>query len=164
MQSRPTTQRWWTVAGATALAASAMTAHAITDKGFNFDQDPSGVLNTYGNAEWRQTDGNPAAGGYLAITDAINSQTGIIVFDDFDAGLVVKGFNFKVDLRIGNPVGNEGRPADGFSVNFARSTDPQASMKFGFLSDVPHDSTGNRPNRVVNCSVEGAVETDYQGF
>lgn len=123
MQSRPTTQRWWTVAGATALAASAMTAHAITDKVFNFDSDPGGVLNTYGNAEWRQTDGNPAAGGYLAITDAINSQTGIIVFDDFDSGLVVKGFNFKVDLRIGNPVGNDGRPADGFSVNFARSTD-----------------------------------------
>jgi len=46
----------------------------------------------------------------------------------------------------------------------ARSTDPDASMKFGFLCDVPRDTTGNRPNRVVNCSVEGATEADYQGF
>ncbi len=124
MQTRNKTQRWLTAVGAVALAASAMTAQAITDKLFDFNEDPTGVLKTYGNAEWRPDGGNPAAGGYLSITDAINSQSGIIVFDDFDNGLIVKGFNFKVDLRVGNPVGQGGRPADGFSVNFARQTDP----------------------------------------
>lgn len=136
-------QRWRHVAGAAALAASAMTASAVTDKVFDFNSDPSGVLNTYGNAEWRATDGNPAAGGYLAITDAINSQKGIIVFDDFDSGLVVKGFNFKVDLRIGNPVGNDGRPADGFSVNFARENDPLvAKVNAGEVPDGYNDTAG----------------------
>ncbi|MBX7106728.1 MAG: hypothetical protein K1X57_21820, partial [Gemmataceae bacterium] len=117
-------RQWLAWAGAVAALVGAPTAQAVTDKLFDFNSDPSGVLNTYGNAEWRSEGGNPASGGYLVITDAINSQGGIIVFDDFDNGLVVKGFNFKVDLRIGNPTGNDGRPADGFSVNFARQNDP----------------------------------------
>ena len=124
MSRKSISPRYRLLSGACILAASALTSHAVTDKVFDFNSDPSGVLNTYGNAEWRPTDGNPAAGGYLAITDAVNSQGGIIVFDDFDNGLVVKGFNFKVDLRVGNPTGNDGRPADGFSVNFARENDP----------------------------------------
>jgi hypothetical protein len=45
------------------------------------------------------------------------------LFPDFDTGLVVQGFTFDVDLRVGNAIGNGGRPADGFSVNYARSSD-----------------------------------------
>lgn len=143
MESRPTVKRWRRVAGAAALAASAVSASAVTDKVFDFNTDPSGVLNTYGNAEWRSTDGNPASGGYLSITDAVNSQKGIIVFDDFDSGLIVKGFNFKVDLRIGNAVGQDGRPADGFSVNFARETDPMiVKVNAGETPDGYNDTAG----------------------
>lgn len=159
MQSRPRTQRWRSIAGATALAASTLGAHAITDKVFDFNSDPSGVLNTYGNAEWRSSDGNPASGGYLAITDAINSQTGIIVFDDFDSGLVVKGFNFKVDLRIGNPVGNDGRPADGFSVNFARATDPLvAAVDSGSAPD-GYNQTPGAPEMGTRTGVAVCFDT-----
>ncbi len=124
MQPNQRVRRWLACAGTAAAMAGAFTAQAVTDKTFDFNSDPSGVLNTYGNAQWRPDGGNPAAGGYLSITDAIDSQGGIIVFDDFDNGLVVKGFNFKVDLRVGNSSDADGRPADGFSVNFARQTDP----------------------------------------
>ncbi len=47
-----------------------------------------------------------------------------MLIPDFDNGMVVKAFTFEVDLRVGNPVGNDGRPADGFSVNYARANDP----------------------------------------
>jgi hypothetical protein len=43
------------------------------------------------------------------------------IFNDFDAGLVVAGFTFECDLRIGN---GDPAPADGFSISFARATDP----------------------------------------
>ncbi|MGD0537263.1 MAG: hypothetical protein ABSC03_06415 [Verrucomicrobiota bacterium] len=76
--------------------------------------------------EWRSTGGNP--GGYLALLDATvvadGGQNGTVLFPDFDLGLVVQGFTFDVDLRVGNAIGNGGRPADGFSVNYARSSDP----------------------------------------
>lgn len=158
MQPKIKSQRWRTFAGAAALAGSAMSGHAITDKVFDFNSDPSGVLNTYGNAEWRATDGNPASGGYLAITDAIGSQKGIIVFDDFDNGLVVKGFNFKVDLRIGNGVGNDGRPADGFSVNFARATDQViTTVDSGGTPDGYNDTAGTPE---MGCKTGVAVSFD----
>ncbi len=69
--------------------------------------------------------------GYLQITMAnipdISSvpntsfMCGGVLFKDFDAGLVVAGFTFECDLRIGN--GNP-NPADGFSISYIRNTDP----------------------------------------
>lgn len=114
----------WRVSAPLALAlAAAMSASAADNLLFDFNEDPTGILNLYGNAEWRPDNGKNNT-GYLSITDAIDSQGGIIVFDDFDNGLIVKGFNFKVDLRVGNSSDSDGRPADGFSVNFARENDP----------------------------------------
>lgn len=111
--------------GLATLALAALSAQGASNLTFDFDSDPSGVLNLYADAVWYGDNGNPASGGYLSVTDNFNSQTGIIVFDDFDSGLIVKGFNFKVDLRIGNSSNApEFRPADGFSVNYARESDP----------------------------------------
>ena len=68
--------------------------------------------------------------GYLQITMAsvpdgggynTSYMCGGVLFNDFDAGLVVAGFTFECDLRIGN--GNTD-PADGFSISYIRNTDP----------------------------------------
>lgn len=65
--------------------------------------------------------GNP--GGYLSIADATNGGNGLaFVFPDIDNGFPLKGFKFDMDIRAGN--GTLGRPADGFSISFARAGDP----------------------------------------
>jgi hypothetical protein len=65
---------------------------------------------------------NPVANGYLSITDGTNTANNLaFVFPDVDNGLPIKGFQIDMDLRIGN--GCSGRPADGFSISFARSGD-----------------------------------------
>ncbi|MBM3848186.1 MAG: hypothetical protein FJ405_18105, partial [Verrucomicrobia bacterium] len=88
----------------------------------NFDTDPTADLVLRGVAAWRPSGGagDPAASGYISITDARNGQSGKIVFDDFDEGKIVAGFTFDVDLRTG---GGTDRPADGYSVNYARTGD-----------------------------------------
>ncbi len=70
---------------------------------------------------WKAEGGNPD--GFLGITWPLGGSTTIAVFPDIDPGKVVTAFTFECDLRIGSPQQNE-RPADGFSINFARSTDP----------------------------------------
>lgn len=109
-----------TLARLGALCAASATAFAGSVS-YNFDTDPNGILSFYGNAAYVSTDGNPATGGYLSLTDAINSQRSFIVFDDFDNGLVVKAFSFSMDVRIG---GGNTTPADGFSVDYVRANDP----------------------------------------
>jgi len=98
-------------------AAAGITAQAGTAV-FDFTNDPSGILTTFGSSKWVAEGGNP--GGYLSVTDAENGQSGSIVFDDFDNGSVVKAFSFKIDVRIGNGTAS---PADGFSINYARAGD-----------------------------------------
>ncbi|MCZ7637812.1 MAG: hypothetical protein M5U12_18305 [Verrucomicrobia bacterium] len=44
-----------------------------------------------------------------------------MLFKDLEPGLVVKAFTFECDLRIG---GGHNNPADGFSLNYVRDTDP----------------------------------------
>ena len=98
-----------------------------------------------GSAAWIQSGGagpignttnGPVKGvngdGYLQITFATATcgstpvafstyLSGCVLFDDFDSGLVVAGFTFECDLRIGNGNSN---PADGFSINYVRANDP----------------------------------------
>ncbi|MFN0067439.1 MAG: hypothetical protein ACKVYV_07350 [Limisphaerales bacterium] len=121
----------------TALGA-ALSVQAGTNS-FNFDTDPLGILKIVGNRDasvWNNTGGNPATGGYLAITDAGGGQYAGVLFDDFDAGLVVASFTVEADFRVGN--GTTDRPADGFSISFARQGDP-------LITDMEADSgaTGN---------------------
>lgn len=93
---------------------------------YDFNSQPPADLNFVGNAEWRSSGGasGGANDGYLALFDAVNSQHASVLIPDFDNGLIVKGFSFEVDLRVGNGVGNSGRPADGFSISYARANDP----------------------------------------
>jgi hypothetical protein len=93
---------------------------------FNFDTDPAAELQIFGNnpTVYVGTGGNPDTGGYISITDAVGGQNSSIIFPDIDGGLPVKAFTFTADLRVGNATGNDGRPADGFSINYARSGDP----------------------------------------
>ena len=133
-------------AGTTALAGSVS---------YNFDSDPTGILSFYGNAAYVPTDGNPATGGYLSLTDAINSQRSFIVFDDFDNGLVVKAFSFSMDVRIG---GGNTTPADGFSIDYVRASDP-------VLVDPPSmNGWASNPGGEANLPEEGSTTGLGIGF
>ena len=108
---------------------------------FDFTTDPTAAnsgLTVVGSNEapWQSSGGNP--GGFLAITYSENSKYTGVVFPDIDSGKVVSAFKFDCDLRVGNPNGNGGRPADGFSISFARGSDP-------LLGSLPDSvaSTGN---------------------
>ena len=103
-----------------ALCATGLSAYAGSVT-YDFDTDPTGILQLFGNATYSATGGNPATGGYLSLTEAVGSQRSAIVFDDFDNGSVVKAFSFSMDVRIG---GGTDTPADGFSVNYVRANDP----------------------------------------
>ena len=93
---------------------------------FDFNQDPaiSSLLTIAGNGSWTSFGGvgsaTNAEDGFLVVTSAGGQGTRII-FSDFDEGSVVQGFTFECDLRIGNGSSN---PADGFSVNYCRASDP----------------------------------------
>jgi hypothetical protein len=91
---------------------------------YNFDTDPTEQLTITGNnwEVWKSWGGNPESGGYLSITDAVNSQNSVIVFPDFDNGTIVRSFTFSCDVRMGNPTSDN--PADGFSISYARAGDP----------------------------------------
>jgi hypothetical protein len=71
---------------------------------------------------WRNTGGNPATGGFLAITYPVNSQRGYALFPDIDNGQSIVAFELEADIRSGNSVGD--RAADGWSVSLARQGDP----------------------------------------
>ena len=120
---------------------------------YNFDTDPSSVLQLFGTSTWQATDGNPASGGYLSITDALNGQRGAIIFDDFDNGLVVKAFSFSMDVRIG---GGTDSPADGISINYVRAGDP-------VLAD-PLNGWATGPNGEADLPEEGATTGLGIGF
>jgi PA domain len=136
------------LAGATLLALTWSGALFGASRIFNFDQDPASdpALNgamIVGNHNYNNplgleqiwcsggadptlnpkgTNGNPATGGYLSVVDATNGNNALVfVFPDIDNGLPIKGFQLDADLRVGN--GTLGRPADGFSISFARAGD-----------------------------------------
>src|SRR5215469_14532446 len=70
--------------------------------------------------------------GFLEITPALGNQNLGILFpldyftnaDNSLTALPLLGFELDVDVRTGNCTGNNGRPADGFSISFASSQDP----------------------------------------
>src|SRR5512139_3865809 len=132
-------------------------AYASTNV-FDFNADPSGILaitragDTAALADmagvWFPTGGSPletgvdpSTNGYFAITQTTPLETGhgmksTIVFDDFDAGAVIAGVTFSCDVRIGS---GSPTPADGFSINFARDTDPV--LLSGSFSGAPEEGT-----------------------
>ena len=105
---------------------------------------PAGTL-VFGDTAAREMGGN-GGGGYLSVTDAANGQRGGIVFpalggsenqlvfggrtggangnhhiDNIEVNVDGNNFAIAADLRVG---GGTDRPADGFSFNFARPSDP----------------------------------------
>ena len=78
------------------------------------------VFSTYATTSFAEG-GNP--GGFLQITDGKvgGSFTGV-VFPDIDAGKPVIGLTFECDVLMGGSL--SGRPADGFSISYARGGDP----------------------------------------
>jgi len=98
---------------------------ALTDAiivGNHYYANPSGFFQTWSSGAGAPIDGNPATGGYLSICDATNLNNGLaFVFPDIDNGAPLIGFQIDMDLRVGN--GTLGRPADGFSISFARAGD-----------------------------------------
>lgn len=126
----------------TACLLVAVSARAGTNI-FRFNADPAADLTIVRNEEanaaglagvWFPTSGStlevgtdPSTNGYLQLTagnpspPAAFGHRAVIVFDDFDAGLVVAGFTFSCDVRVGAGTDN---PADGFSLNYASASDP----------------------------------------
>jgi hypothetical protein len=72
----------------------------------------------------RDPDGN----GFIRVTAAQTGRGAAILFPDFDEGLVVSAFDFSVDVRLGDGTDT---PADGFSINYARSDDPAVASIIG---------------------------------
>lgn len=109
--------------------ASAFSANA-GERTFDFTQDPATIgIEVKGNNDqpWQETGGNP--GGFLALTYSENGRFAAMEFPDIDSGKIVTAFKFEADLRVGNSVGD--RAADGFSVSFARTTDPVITGDLG---------------------------------
>ncbi|MEN9676072.1 MAG: hypothetical protein RIS76_1968, partial [Verrucomicrobiota bacterium] len=135
------------LAATTALTALVgLTPAKAADVTYNFDAgQPAGVtIGGNNDAMFVATGGNPAGGGFMAVTYPENSQTGIVVFDNTDPGKVVTGFSFSCDLRVGNSTGD--RAADGFSISFARDGDP-------FLTSLADSDLGG------NCCAETGTKT-----
>lgn len=114
------------IAIAMTLSSGSAIAGSVT---YNFDTDPAGTLEVKGtnpeDPRWQAKGGNPATGGFIAVTYAKDYFNSHIVFPDIDSGKIVTSFKFECDLRVGNSDGARG--ADGFSINFARSNDPVLS-------------------------------------
>lgn len=121
------------------LSALACTAAQAADVFFDFDTSSptnagSGFLVAGGHDAlvWcsgvagAPTNGNPATGGYLSIADGniFNPGQGcVVVFPDVDGGYPIKAFHLTADVRAGNSGNGDGRPADGFSISYAREGD-----------------------------------------
>lgn len=90
----------------------------------DFNTDPGDsftVANTAGApSEWRATGGMDNS-GYYSITDNTNDTRNTLIFPDITDGLALRGFDFRVDLRVG---GGTDSPADGFSLNLVTPEDP----------------------------------------
>jgi hypothetical protein len=104
-------------------AATAQASTTVID--FNSDPVAAGLVTAINpSANWVSTYGRQydpttnASDGFLQMTPALNSQSGSVIFPDFDSGAVVQGFTFDCWVRIGNGTGT---PADGFSISYARA-------------------------------------------
>lgn len=114
----------WLAASTALTALLGITSAQAADVFFNFDAGQPAGVEIGGNNDqmFVPTGGNPATGGFLALTYPVGSQDGSIVFENTDPGKVVTGFSFSCDLRTGNS--STDRAADGFSISFARDGDP----------------------------------------
>ena len=95
------------------MAAIAPAKAATYSANFNSGAAPAGM--TVYDPSKVVASGGVGGSGYLSLTDAIGSQNGGAVIDDFNGGQPIGGFTARMKLLIG---GGGGTPADGFSFNF----------------------------------------------
>ena len=124
------------------------------ERTFDFEDDPavSDSLEYESTGEiWSQpTDyfGTGNDGEFLIITHAQGSQSTTIVFPDIDDGKSIKAFTLSCDIRIGN--GTTGRPADGFSISYARADDPLLNGNLGAFGHPGVAEAGSRTGVAVS--------------
>ncbi len=106
----------------------------------DFNDNP--LLQLFGNAVLTNAkDGADGAGdNYISVTDNLNGQRGAIVFDDPTGGFPITAFTIRADLRVG---GGTAAPADGFSFNLVRPTDPLIGTGDGYAASPTGE--GNLP-------------------
>jgi hypothetical protein len=124
----------------------------------DFESDPAEAFahieTTQPDVVWGRSESNPwgatgnESNGFLSLTEATPETSTIAVLPDVLEGQIAKTFTLTMDLRVGN--GTSDRPANGFSLNFARPSDPM-------LSDVEAGSI--HPD---HAAIGGAVETGTQ--
>jgi GLEYA domain-containing protein len=179
--SRHTIRKLLTCLGLVSIAIS-WTSTAMADERFyNFNPpngDPNGtngfiLFGTQRNVSWITNNGASGApgDGFLEITGPVGGQNlGVLFpldyFTNADQSLValpLKGFFLEADVRIGNPTGNNGRPADGFSISFAHSDDPIVywGKQIQFRGWAGGDSTGEalEPNTYNYATGVGTLST-----
>ena len=81
---------------------TAASSHAATySNNFNASQ---GDVDLGGSAKWVATGGD-ADSGYISVTDAVNSQQGMVVLPEFTSGENVSGFKATFKLTLDVPAG-----------------------------------------------------------
>lgn len=109
-----------------------------------------------GGAWWTQEGADGIDDGFLLVTSAVNSQWAKIIFPDMDNGAIISAFTFECKLRIGN--GTES-PADGFSINYARASDPTFTLdSFGNYQNGGWSGTVNEPGSTGPGDMSGLPE------
>jgi len=152
----------WVAAVVSTIAFNAANAGSAT---FDFETDPRNtfedVTSTQEDFLWSSDGDFPGTGNpgeYLSITEATGSTSTIAIFPDIDGGKLVKAFNLKMDIRTGN--GSTDRPADGFSISYARAGDPVFD---GFSMPGPPEN-GTATGIVVSFDTwQGNTLTDGSG-
>ena len=152
----------WVAAVVSTVAFTAANAGSAT---FDFETDPrdtfADVTSTQEDFLWSSDGDFPGTGNpgeYLSITEAVGSTSTIAIFPDIDGGELVKAFNLKMDIRTGN--GSTDRPADGFSISYARAGDPVFD---GFSMPGPPEN-GTATGIVVSFDTwQGNTLTDGSG-
>ena len=111
------------------LLASAMMSAQAGEVTFDFEEDPlEASVQIFTSPDYEVWSaftpfeglGNPDE--FLILTPAAGSHTAKLIFPDIDDGALVKAFTLTADIRTGN--GTTPRPADGFSISYARADDP----------------------------------------
>jgi len=108
--------------------------------GYTLTSGPSG------GGTWKPTGGNP--GGYVQLTDAVDSQAGAILLPDFDNGKVISGFTVSMDVRVG--AGTDLLPGEGWSINFVPALGEVVTNGVagpGWASDFSSTPVPNLPER-----------------
>jgi len=152
----------WLAAVVSTVAITGANAGTAT---FDFETDPrdtfEDVTSTQEDFLWSSDGDFPGTGNpgeYLSITEATGSTSTIAIFPDIDNGQLVKAFNLKMDIRTGN--GSTDRPADGFSISYARAGDPVFD---GFSMPGPPEN-GTATGIVVSFDTwQGNTLTDGSG-